>query len=173
MYYSFILNWVDGPANLPAAGDPSTLSAAGGFLFSESQIPRATIQAYLETHYQVHGFSPTLLKIGEGNATLAAIHRSNGVEASAFVTACNPFSEPLDDAANAERQKILAVELTQRGLTFIEGVGQHPSNDWAGEASFLVLGVSVEEAKELGARFGQNAIVWAGSDAVPKLVLLR
>ena len=142
-------------------------------MFSESQIPRATIQAYLETHYQVHGFSPTLLKIGEGNATLAAIHRSNGVEASAFVTACNPFSEPLDDAANAERQKILAVELTQRGLTFIEGVGQHPSNDWAGEASFLVLGVSVEEAKELGARFGQNAIVWAGSDAVPKLVPLR
>ena len=142
-------------------------------MFSESQIPRATIQAYLETHYQVHGFSPTLLKIGEGNATLAAIHRSNGVEASAFVTACNPFSEPLDDAANAERQKILAVELTQRGLTFIEGVGQHPSNDWAGEASFLVLGVSVEEAKELGARFGQNAIVWAGTDAVPKLVLLR
>ena len=142
-------------------------------MFSESQIPRATIQAYLETHYQVHGFSPTLMKIGEGNATLAAIHRSNGVEASAFVTACNPFSEPLDDAANAERQKILAVELTQRGLTFIEGVGQHPSNDWAGEASFLVLGVSVEEAKELGARFGQNAIVWAGSDAVPKLVLLR
>ncbi|MDR6380737.1 DUF3293 domain-containing protein [Paraburkholderia caribensis] len=142
-------------------------------MFSESQIPRATIQAYLETHYHVHGFSPTLLKIGEGNATLAAIHRSNGVEASAFVTACNPFSEPLDDAANAERQKILAVELTQRGLTFIEGVGQHPSNDWAGEASFLVLGVSVEEAKELGARFGQNAIVWAGSDAVPKLVLLR
>ncbi len=142
-------------------------------MFSESQIPRATIQAYLETHYQVHGFSPTLLKIGEGNATLAAIHRSNGVEASVFVTACNPFSEPLDDAANAERQKILAVELTQRGLTFIEGVGQHPSNDWAGEPSFLVLGVSVEEAKELGARFGQNAIVWAGSDAVPKLVLLR
>ncbi|ALP67921.1 DUF3293 domain-containing protein [Paraburkholderia caribensis] len=142
-------------------------------MFSESQIPRATIQAYLETHYHVHGFSPTLLKIGEGNATLAAIHRSNGVEASAFVTACNPFSEPLDDAANAERQKILAVELAQRGLTFIEGVGQHPSNDWAGEASFLVLGVSVEEAKELGARFGQNAIVWAGSDAVPKLVLLR
>ncbi|AMV46907.1 DUF3293 domain-containing protein [Paraburkholderia caribensis] len=142
-------------------------------MFSKSQIPRATIQAYLETHYHVHGFSPTLLKIGEGNATLAAIHRLNGVEASAFVTACNPFSEPLDDAANAERQKILAVELTQRGLTFIEGVGQHPSNDWAGEASFLVLGVSVEEAKELGARFGQNAIVWAGSDAVPKLVLLR
>ncbi|MFP3589312.1 DUF3293 domain-containing protein, partial [Paraburkholderia sp. SIMBA_055] len=88
--------------------------------------------------YQVHGSTPALLKIGEGNATLAEIHRLNGVESSAFVTACNPFSEPLDDAANAERQETLAVELMQRGWTFIEGVGQHPSNDWTGEASFLV-----------------------------------
>jgi Protein of unknown function (DUF3293) len=154
-------------------GEASTLPQLEGVLFPESQIPRATIQAYLETHYHVHGSTPALLKIGEGNATLAEIHRLNGVESTAFVTACNPFSEPLDDAANAERQKTLAIELMQRGLTFIEGVGQHPSNDWAGEASFLVLGVSVEEAKELGVRFGQNAIVWAGSDAVPQLMLLR
>ena len=142
-------------------------------MFPESQIPRATIQAYLETHYQVHGSMPVSLKIGERNATLDAIHRLNGVESSAFVTACNPFSEPLDEAANAYRQEMLAVELMRHGLPYIEGVGQHPSNAWSGEASFLVLGVSVDAAKELGVRFKQNAIVWAGGDAVPQLVLLR
>lgn len=142
-------------------------------MFPESQIPRATIQAYLETHYQVHGSMPVSLKIGERNATLDAIHRLNGVESSAFVTACNPFSETLDEGANAYRQEMLAVELMRRGLTYIEGVGQHPSNDWSGEASFLVLGVSIDAARELGVRFEQNAIVWAGGDAVPQLVLLR
>ncbi|MBN3762095.1 DUF3293 domain-containing protein [Burkholderia sp. Ac-20365] len=142
-------------------------------MFSESRIPRATIEAYLETHYQVHGSMPVALKIGEANTTLAAIHEMNGVQSSAFVTACNPFSELLDDATNSDRQRMLAGELMQSGWRFIDGTGEHPSNDWPGEASFLVLGVSLEEATALGVGFGQNAVVWSGIDAVPQLVLLR
>ncbi|MEM5388606.1 DUF3293 domain-containing protein [Paraburkholderia phymatum] len=142
-------------------------------MFSNSQIPRATIQAYLETHYRVHGSMPATLKIGEFNASLAAIHDAHGVRSSAFITACNPFSQLLDDAANTSRQLALARELSQRGLTFIDGVGEHPSNGWRGEPSFLVLRVSVEDAKAFGLQFGQNAVVWCGGDAVPQLVLLR
>ncbi len=52
-------------------------------------------------------------------------------------------------------------------------IGQHPSNSWAGEESFLVFGVSLEAAKALGRRFEQNAIVWSAADAVPQLILLR
>jgi len=142
-------------------------------LYEHSQIPRATIQAYLETEYRVYGSSPTILKIGELNQTLCEIHSAYAVFSSAFTTACNPFSQALDGSANAARQAALAEELTRRGLAFIDGLGEHPSNGWSGEASFLVPGASLEDAGTLGGLFGQNAVVWSGEDGRPQLVLLR
>ncbi|QCP47920.1 DUF3293 domain-containing protein [Trinickia violacea] len=142
-------------------------------MFPDSDIPRNTIQAYLETHYHVRGDTPTTLLVGQFNATLAVLHEARRVTASAFVTACNPFSQSLDPEANAARHEELARDLEGQGLTFIEGVGKHPSNDWPAEASFLVLGANVDVAKTLGSRHGQNAIIWCGADAVPQLILLR
>ena len=142
-------------------------------MFSDSSIPRDTIQAYLETHYQVLGETPATLRIGQFNPTLAALHDASRVASSAFITACNPLSERLDSQANAARQDALARKLDALGLTRIDGVGQHPSNNWPGEASFLVLGVALDAAKALGNEHGQNAIVWSGADAVPQLILLR
>jgi hypothetical protein len=55
----------------------------------------------------------------------------------------------------------------------LDGFGQDPAGQWDGEDSFLVLGISLEAAKKLGSQFEQNAIVWADSNAVPKLFLLR
>lgn len=56
---------------------------------------------------------------------------------------------------------------------FVLRIGQHPSNAWAGEESFLCFGISLEAAKALGRRFEQNAIVWSAADAIPQLILLR
>jgi hypothetical protein len=142
-------------------------------LFSDSDIPRDTIQAYLETHYQVLGETPATLQIGQFNPVLAALHDACHVACSAFVTACNPFSQSLDSQANAARQAALAHELEALGLTGIEGIGKHPTNNWPGESSFLVLGMTLDAARALGKKHGQNAIVWCGADAVPQLVLLR
>lgn len=41
------------------------------------------------------------------------------------------------------------------------------------EVELLVPDLSSDRAKLFGAEFGQNAILWAGSDAVPQLILLR
>jgi hypothetical protein len=142
-------------------------------LYEDSQIPQATIQAYLETEYRVYGSSPVALKIGEVSSELVEIHLVYGVDCSAFVTACNPLGQALDEAVNTARQATLAEELTRRRIPFVDGVGQHPSNGWTGEPSFLVLGVSLEDARALGLLCRQNAIVWSGSDSVPQLVLLR
>ena len=95
------------------------------------------------------------------------------MDCSAYITALNPFSRALDVAANAERHAALGRELEQRSLASIEGLGQHPSNQWPGEASYLVFGLTLEAAKTLGTRLEQNAIVMAGADAVPQLILLR
>jgi hypothetical protein len=143
-------------------------------LFSDSDIPRETIQAYLETDYRVHGGTPTTLKIGETNPTLAMLHEAHDAKCSAFITACNPFSQSSSDDLNAARQQALADELKRLGFAFfIDSIGQHPSNNWPGETSFLVPGLSLEAAKALGTRYGQNAIVWSGADATPQLVILR
>jgi len=140
---------------------------------SDSRIDADTIRSYSETAYVVHGDSPVTLSVDLDSPALAGLHRAYRVDCSAFITACNPFSQRLDDAANAARQAALAEELKRRGLRFLDGIGQHPSNEWAGEPSVLVFGLALEAAKSLGVQFEQNAIIWCGADAVPRLILLR
>lgn len=139
---------------------------------THSNIDPATIQAYRETHYIVEGETPMTLRVDQRNEALATLHEAADVESSAFVTAWNPYSRKCDDETNTNRQNALADELKALGLRFVPGVGRHPSSEWA-EPSFLVLGVSLEAAKDLGTRYEQNAIVWSGAEAVPALVLLR
>ena len=142
-------------------------------MFSDSVIDPVTIQAFLETEYRVHGDAPLTLKVGVASPGLAALHKAHRVANSAYVTACNPFSQLIDESANVDRQASLKRELQERSLVYFDGVGQHPLNQWPGEASFLVLGLSLEAAKALGVKHEQNAIVWCGPDAVSELILLR
>jgi hypothetical protein len=142
-------------------------------MFSGSAIDPRTVQAYLETEYRVHGEPGLTLRVGQANPDLLCAHKLHKADCSAFLTACNPLSEPLDAAANAARQAVLAKELSRRRLIFLPGIGQHPSNEWPGEDSFLVFGLTLEDAKFLAAQFEQNGFIWAGTDAVPQLILLR
>lgn len=142
-------------------------------MFSNSIIDRSTIQAFLETHYLVRGNVPMTLQCGVFNPALAELHKASRVESSAFITACNPFSQVVDDAVNAKLQVNLAQMLHDHNLMFIDGIGQHPSGNWLGEPSFLVLGLSMEDSKNLGIKLEQNAIIWCGPEAVPQLILLR
>ena len=142
-------------------------------MFSASAIDPRTVQAYLETEYRVYGEPGFTLRVGQASADLLAAHKRQKADCSAFLTAFNPFSEPFDEAANKARQAALAQELTRRSLVFLPGIGQHPSNEWPGEDSFLVFGLTLEAAKVLGSKFEQNGFVWNGPDAVPQLILLR
>lgn len=139
----------------------------------ESIIDAAVLQAFRETEYRVGGEEPFILRVGETAPALAAAHKRHRVDCSAFVTACNPYSQSLDDCENAKRHAALGIELAQRSLSSVEGIGQHTSNQWPGEASYLIFGLTLEAAKTLGTRLEQNAIVWSGADAVPQLILLR
>jgi hypothetical protein len=132
-----------------------------------------TNEAYRGTEYRVSVDGSPVLRIGEASPPLVALQDRHGVTSSAFVTACNPFSAELSDEENRTRQAGLEQELRTRGLRFLPGIGQHPSNGWPGEPSFLVLGFDLPAAKALGVRLAQNAIVWAGEGGVPELVLSR
>lgn len=190
LHFERIQKWVGAHANLPvrarwiAKADVVSLEAtkrkhgvdpppSEGFLFSDTAIDRDTVQAYLETEYRVSAPVTITLRIGGASTALADLHRRHGVEASAFITAWNPYSRATSDDINVERQQALARELRRLGLTFFDGVGQHPSNQWPGEPSFLILGPTLQDAKAIGTRHEQNAIVWCGADALPQLILLR
>lgn len=143
------------------------------FMSSTSVIHPDTLQAYRETIYTVHGELGLALQIGQRSIELERVHERHDTRCSAFLTACNPLSTPLDDLANAARQAELAGELSRRGLKFLPGIGQHPSNEWPGEESFLVFGLELDAAKALATRFEQNAFVWCGADVVPCLITLQ
>lgn len=131
------------------------------------------VDAYRATHFRVLEEKPFILKVGETSADLLALHRSFGVDCSAFLTAYNPFSQMLSEADNLSRQTRLRSMLAEVQVAVLEGVGVDPSGEWPGEPSLLALGLSRAEAIELGNLFDQNAVVWIGADGVPELVLLR
>ncbi len=147
--------------------------AEENFLFSRSEIPPETIQAYQETEYRLAGDLSLVLRIGEYNESLFRLYKSKKLDSCAFITACNPCSKSLSDEVNAHRHDELGRELQRRGLTFFQGEGKHPVGNRPCEASYLILGLSLETAKILGKKYEQNAIVWCDSDAMPQLVLLR
>lgn len=140
---------------------------------SATRIDPRLIQAYRETEYRVHGGGGFVLRIDQPSAALADAHAVHGVACSAFITACNPRSKDVGAAANARLHAALRQALQRRGLSFWEGTGQHPVDDWPGEPSHLVFGLTLDAARAMGRALKQNACVWSGPDAVPRLVLLR
>ena len=130
------------------------------------------IAAYQRTEYRVRdGAHVFVMRIEQHSPSLHARHESFGVTCSAFLTACNPRSVPMSHAQNDSAMARLTQELSGHGLRWLRGVGIDPDGDWPGEPSLLVLGLSQSAAVALAQRFHQNAIVCAGSDAVPRLVI--
>ena len=92
-------------------------------------------QAYLETDFKVFAENSFTMKVGQYSSELNSIIKKSKHSSAAFITAYNPYSKQLSNTENIARQKQLKIEIAKRGLTTIEGIGQHPSNQWPGEPS--------------------------------------
>ena len=88
-------------------------------MFPDSAIDTGLIQAFRETHYRVHGAEPFTLRVDEPSTALAAAHKRFRTDCSAFITACNPFSEDVGAASNAQRHADLGLELARRSLAVL------------------------------------------------------
>lgn len=139
----------------------------------DTTIDSTLVAAYQETLYHVNGLQPFTLRIGTPSAELKKLYKESNTQSGTFITACNPYSTALGEAENQERQTQLGAELRKRSLKFCDGEGKHPNDEWPAEASFFVLGMSLEAAKKLAAQLEQNAILWCDADATPQLILLR
>lgn len=145
-----------------------------GFLLAHSKVPAEKIEAYRKTDYRFgRGLDAITLRIDVRSDALARLYASSGYTSGVFVTACNPFGQVQSRDANEAAHERLGVELAKLARKVIEGAGADPAGDWPEEKSFFGLGVDLECAKTLGVRYQQDAIVWVGEDAVPRLILLR
>lgn len=131
-----------------------------------------TLQAYQDADYRVLTKPPFVLHADQHSHELASTHTGHGATSSTLITACNPHGKLLDKQTNTARQQALAADLTQHGFDHLPAIGLDPTGQWPGEASFLVFNLPLKEAMTLGRELGQNAILWADADAIPRLVLL-
>ena len=139
----------------------------------ESQLASNLIRAYQATNFIIKTQPEFTLNVDTKSEKLMSLFMENRVDSAVFITAWNPYGELLSVEENQARNKLLLNELNLRSLIFISGFGQDPLGQWVGEESFLVLNISLEASKKLGAQFEQNAVVWSDNDAIPKLILLR
>jgi hypothetical protein len=129
------------------------------------------LQAYERAHYVVFGEPDLVIRIGELNPDLDELIEADGGAAAAFITAANPFGESQDEWENKLAMIALAQVLDGKYPSY-SGEGRDPQGDWNAEPSLLVVGISRDDAEELGRRYDQNAIVFIEKGRAPELVVL-
>jgi hypothetical protein len=131
--------------------------------------------AYTATTYQV--FLPggiCDLRIGQPCEILRCWLETADCTEFALITAYNPGGQQVGDARNAEYQSQLECELLEGN--YEPYVAQHRADAegvWPTEESCFVPGISPEDACALAADYGQNAVVYGGADAIPRLVWIE
>ncbi len=139
----------------------------------ESEVPAELVMAYMNTDFRVLGARPFILRVGVVSEELKAVYAELAVSSAGFLTAWNPFSQDTTRPENDAAQAALVDAVVTRGYAAWPGIGLDPSGQWPGEESVFVPVLDLETARELGAAFSQNAVIWAGADAAPQLILLR
>ena len=131
-------------------------------------------RAYEQTQFYVRECTPEFcIRIGSHHERLDEMLLEHNCDTWSYITASNPASELLSDEQNASRYRELESLLESQSFVFYrgEGVGSDPT--WPAEASFLILGIALEAAINLGRQFGQNAIVCGTRGEAAELVDCR
>jgi hypothetical protein len=128
-------------------------------------------RAYLQTEFVV-GTSDreVVFRVGSPSSRLDALLERRGVTRWAFLTAYNPESVPITGEVNDRQQRALMDIIRSRGYHLVEGEGRDAEKQWPAEPSVLVLGLGRREARELGRRFGQLAVVAGHRGFAPRLL---
>ena len=129
-------------------------------------------RAYARAHYVVLDTPPVVIRIGRPSTELDAVLAARGAGSAAFITAANPRSRRVGARANALAHRLLKRALARRSRAWLDGEGRDPSARWPAEASVLIVGASRREARAMGRRFRQNAIVYAQRGRPPELLVL-
>ena len=136
-------------------------------------LPEDLINAYKSTNFEVYADPEFILKIGEFSPELKNLFSKVNFSTGCFITAYNPESGELPNAENKILQDALYKEFKISEYHVVNGLGSDPTDQWEGEPSFFVMGISLPEAKIFGRKYRQNAIVWCDASCIPVLITLR
>lgn len=132
-------------------------------------LSEALERAYRATRYRARTPEGLLaLRIGRRSRKLDALLAQHGAEHWAFVSAANPHPQQCLAFENEARHAALARRVAAMGLPHFEGDGVSADESFA-ERSLLVLGIEHAAAAELGASFGQCAVVVGARRGAPEL----
>lgn len=144
----------------------------------EALFDRLLTRALLDTAYRESRYTVSVddaeeiaLYIGRVDAQAdRRLAQDCGVhERWAIVTACNPGSEPLPPAENAQRMDALQEQIEKAKLRHFPAAGADLAGDWPAEASVLLCDPPEDFAAQLAARFGQFALVEGALGEAPRL----
>jgi hypothetical protein len=126
------------------------------------------LSAYAATRWQVElPDSPFEIAIGRP--------APEALRVTGIVTGWNPRSLRRPVHENEAANRHLEARLRRTGATLAAAVAlapDDPAGRWR-EPGFLVRGPGREALARIAARYGQNAIVWIGTDGLPVLVAAR
>ncbi|MFM9913155.1 MAG: DUF3293 domain-containing protein [Methylophilaceae bacterium] len=143
--------------------------------FGHSSPSRAATAAELEaayhaTTYLIRPMSGKLpLRIGEHSPELEKLLAKSQCECWAFISAVNPESKRLSEAANANRHRQLLALISELKLPYYTGDGVPDAPGWPIEPGFFIRDITLEKALEIGKQFKQVAIVAGKRGGVPQL----
>ena len=139
-----------------------------------SKISSELIQAYHDAVYRVATLDEALhLRVDQRSSELAAMYQIYGCTSACFITACNPLSQLRSAQINREANARLRIELERVSRAVFDSDGNDADGESPHEPGFLALGIDEAQAAGLGRSHEQNAVLWAGVDAIPRLMLLR
>jgi len=127
--------------------------------------------AYLQTTYWVEARpQPLALRIDEQSPRLDRMLGERGASRWAFLTAWNPRSQLRPHWDNAGRDRQLLRVLRSLGWQWLHAVAQGDGGDWPAEPGVLVPGMGQTQARRLGCRFRQHAVVVGERGKAARLV---
>jgi hypothetical protein len=139
-----------------------------------ADVPDRLADAYRRTTFRVLApAGPIDIRVGRPSADLDALVRRAGQDCWAYLTAWSPGGATLSAAENERRNEALRHRLAATGATVVPGTGIGDDPGWPPEESLLALGLDRSTAAELGAAFGQDAIVVGDLDAHAELLWCR
>lgn len=128
-------------------------------------ISPSLVDSYRRAIYLIHAEDGDIaMKVGDVSPQLSRLMRGYGVNSAAFITAFNPYSSLASPQENELSHRALLSDLESLGLGHLSGEGRDAENVWPSEPSFLIFGISLENAESLAKRYEQNAFIWIPSD---------
>lgn len=124
-------------------------------------------QAYRSTSYSV---SEITIRIGQQNPALDFLLFCNQKTEWVYLTAWNPGGEIGDREGNQRENMALLHQLKQNDWIILPGWGIGDDRSWPPEASFLILGCSLESGNKLAEQFDQNAFLYGRERDIPELI---